>query len=332
MSIKIKFTLFLDEEKTVKCFEAIVAEEKKYDILYDPNSLYEDMLEEIVNGLYKTEYLQYESDGSGNIVPKLDTNGFPDYQSFEIIGTNSIENIKKFIEFQKIAHEYISDINEEPEFYPIFGIHLDGHEFGYGENMMSPEIVSKTIASVNKISNAAISNNTKYIREKAASYEVHIDSVNRDLNVISFFTNLYTEIENECLDNQRYIENASTNKYRTVIKELGNLASFKKLTSFNIFIDGEEKSITKINYLLDFVSDPYDDEQKEYIGTLKSPDYINKTFEMKSENIVWHCHLEDGLEDLFEKVVNSENRGKELKVTARQKSPATIIATNITIH
>lgn len=42
-----------------------------YDILYDSNSLYENMLEEIVNGSYKTEYLEYESDESSNNSSKI---------------------------------------------------------------------------------------------------------------------------------------------------------------------------------------------------------------------------------------------------------------------
>jgi len=334
MSTKIEFTIYLDDDKTTKAFQAIVASQKKYDITYDPNKLYEHMFEEIVNGKYEIEYIEYIEDERGNVSPKMDIDGIPEYKTFRIDGNDSIENITKFIEFQESFGEFTCDVNEEPEIYPIFGIHLNGHEFGYGEDMMSPDTIAKTIISVQKISNAAMNNTNykKYLREEAASYEVHIDTTKRDENVINLFTEIYDSIESSNLSRMKYQDNSSHNAYRTIINEFGKLTSHRKLTTFSVFIDGIEKEVTNIKYLKNFLTNPYSDDEIEYIGRLKSPDYVNRTFELKTyNNFIWHCHFDDGAERYFDVVTDPANRDKKLIVTAVQRSAQTIDVSKVTV-
>lgn len=329
---KIEFTIYLDEEKTTKAFQALVATNQKYDITYDPNKLYEHLLDDVVNGNYEVEYIEYDDE----LNPCLNEYGLPKYQLFKIEGKeDSVENIRKFIQFQEIVGEYICDENAQPEIHPIFGVHLNGHEFGYGESMMSPAKITKVINSINKISNAAINNPDykKYLREEAASYEVHIDATKRDSVAIELFNEIYDSIEAASLSHEKYQESSSKNIYKVILDELGNLSSSDKLSSFNVFIDGEEKPLTNLDYLHEFLANPYSDDIIEYKGKLKSPDYDKQTFQLKTVNDhIWHCHFENGSESYFNKVIDPKNLDKTLILKAYQKRAATLIVTSISVE
>ncbi len=320
---KVEFTIFLDEEKTIKIFQAIVASEQKYDITYDPNGLYESLLEDIVYGTYKEEYVEYELNQHNELKGKMDQDGNYIFETFEIIGEDSVENVKEFISFQNKIKEYICDLNEEPVTYEVFGVHLNGPEYGYGDGLMHPSTIARTISSVQKI-HTVIANNRdykSYLQEKAGSYEIHINATKRDEDAIKLFTDIYTQIVNKNLCHERY---RTDNVYETVLNELNNLTTSKKLQTFSIFIDGLEKEITNIKYLKDFLKNPFGEEINKYQGILKSPDFINKTFEFKTQTNIWHCHLEEGCESLFSIIISPSNEGKKFELDAQRLKKATL--------
>ncbi|WP_310440982.1 hypothetical protein [Sulfurimonas sp.] len=321
--MKYEFIVYVDDAKSEKVFEAIATDTNKYDIIFDEANLFASTFLSILSGEYSVQYMTYTNE----LEPTSYEENF-----FRVEGNNYIQRLESYIQFQNnIMQNHTFDLNNNVEFCQSFGISLDGADFGYQEQLIKIETAIKVIDSANKIYQAAANNPkyTRYVREEAGSYEVHIDTLERDSHAIEVLLSIYNDIENTSLDRVQYATRGSS--YRTIVEELNKLSKAKKLDVLSLFIDGEKKVITKTKYLQDFMISPYKASIQEYRGHFKSFDHDNKTFIIRG-NQDWHCHLEEGSLHLFDQVKKEVNWKKIFVVIGSQTAPATLIVSQLTFE
>lgn len=321
--MKYEFIVYIDDAKIEKVFEAIVTDTNKYDIIYDEAKLFSKTFLSVLNGEYTARYMTYSDD----FTPTSNEESV-----FVVRGDNYIERLESYIQFQTdIMQNDTFVLNNNVEFCQSFGISLDGADYGYQEELIKIDVALTAIDSAKKIYQAAANNPSyqRYVREKAGSYEVHIDTLERDGSAIERILQVYNDIQNACLDRVQYANRNSW--YRSVVDEFYKLSKLKKLDVLSLYIDGQKRVIQNIKYLQDFMIRPYDDENQQYKGHFKSFDRDNKTFIIRGDQD-WHCHLDENSLYLFEKVKKEMNWEKTFVVTAYQTAPATLIVSQLTFE
>jgi hypothetical protein len=321
--MKYEFIVYVDDAKTEKVFEAIVTDTNKYDIIFDEAKLFSKLFLSILNGEYTARYMTY----SDSFTPTSDEERF-----FIIQGNNYVERLESYIQFQTdVMQNDTFALNNNVEFCKSFGISLDGADYGYQEQLIKIDVALTAIDSTKKIYQAAANNPSyqRYVREAPGSYEVHIDTLERDESAIERLLQVYNDIQNARLDRVLYANRNSW--YRTVVDELYKLSKLKKLDVLSLYIDSQKRVIDNIKYLHDFMIHPYDNVNQQYRGHFKSFDRDNKTFIIRGDQD-WHCHLEEGSLHLFDRVKKEVNWEKTFVVTGSQTAPATLIVSQLTFE
>lgn len=329
MSTEIKVYLSNEQVEANLCFHAIVNAKNDYDLFFDLNNTYEPLMVEALNGDLSLEYHTKDS---------------YDKHTFSIETDNYEDNLTLFISFLTDFYG-LTAISKITNFCENFGVRLTGA--GFRGNQNSPMLESAQFNAMNNIHGIKTqlfpANDTNYrsddiyIKKAHGSLKLTLEATKRYEEPIAFIRSIYDDIENEELDPFKFTDKEQQYRYQTIIKNLNDLNSQKRLKEFYVIIDGEELEITKRKYLKEQTKSIYN-ESIEITGTFSFYKKRSDSFEIYSKGIGrFSCHLKKlakvnftQYESIIEilKDLDSFTTNK-LKVTGEKVKPETINVTNI---
>jgi hypothetical protein len=329
MSTEVKVYLTDEQTEDNLCFHAIINAKNDYDLFFDLNETYEPLMIEALNGKLSLEY--------------HDKDNYDKY-TFNIESENYEENLNSFISFLTDFYG-LTAISRETSLCEHFGVRLIGA--GFRGNPNNPMLESAQFNAMNSIhgikTQLFAANNTNYrsddiyIKKAHGSLVLTLEATKRYEEPIEFIRSIYNDIENEKIDPFKFNDKEQQYRYQTIIKNLNDLNSQKRLQNFYVIIDGQEFEITKRKYLKEQSKNIYN-ENIELIGIFEAYKKRTDSFEIYSEGIgKFYCHLKILSQNDFlryEQVINilkdlDSFKAKKIKVFGNKIKPQTINVSNI---
>ncbi|GGD47580.1 hypothetical protein GCM10012288_22260 [Malaciobacter pacificus] len=332
MSIEVKVYLTNIKTEDNLCFHTIVNSKDDYDLFFDLNETYESIMIDALNGKLELEYLDI-----GNY----------EKQTFEMLDNGYEDNLRTFVDFLQDFYGLTVSI-ENTSFCEHFGVRLVGA--GFRGNQNSPMLETAQFNAMNSIhgiktqlftpiNNPEYRSDDIYIKKAHGSLKLILESTKRYEEPINFIRSIYDDIENEEINPFKFDDKDQQYRYQSIIKNLNDLNSQKRLKEFFIIIDGVEFEITKRAYLKQQTKNIYN-ENIEIIGIFEAYKQRTNSFEMYSDGIgKFYCHLENLSRTNFTQFENVLNLLKDLnsfdsnriKVYGEKIKPQTINVTNIEV-
>ena len=333
MSTEIKVYLTNEQIDDNLCFHAIVHSKNDYDLFFDLNETYEPLMVEALNGDFS---LEYQNKGSY------------DKHTFDIGSEDYEDNLNSFIVFLNEFYGVTARL-ETTSFYAHFGIRLIG--IGFRGNQNNPMLETAEFNARNimhSIKTQLFSTNNMdyngsddiYIKKAHGSLKLILEATKRYEEPIDFIRSIYNDIENKQIDPFKFDTKEQQYRYQTIIKNLNDLNSQKKLQEFYVIIDGQEFEITKRTYLKEQSKNIYN-ETVELIGVFEAYKQRSDSFEIYSEGIgKFYCHLKSLSQNDFSKYEQVINILKDLdsfsttkiKIFGNKIKPQTINITNVELY
>jgi hypothetical protein len=294
MSVEIKVFLDKNQAEDSLCFHAVVYSSTDYDVLFDLNETYEDIMVEALNGELKLEYIDNDS---------------YDKKNYSISGSDYEENLKEFTKFLEDFYG-LTPITETFELYSHVGVRLVGPGYREGENIPMLEqaqynarnsLHGLRTALFAPVNNSSYANDDIYINKASGSLVLTLDATKKYTEPIEFMHKIYKDIVTESIDPFQFDDENMRNRYQSVIKHLSDLNNQKRLKELYLIIDGKELEITNRSYLKKESQDIYF-EELEIIGTYEGYKKGSNSFELKIPNRgKYYCHLKQLSEDNYDK-------------------------------
>ena len=329
MSIEIKIYLTPTQSEENLCFHAVVNSKDDYDLFFDLNETYESLMVDALNGKLSLEY--------------FDKDNF-DKHKYEINTDNYEENLNSFVEFLNNFYG-LTAISNTTSLCEHFGIRLVGA--GFRGNQNSPMLESSQYNAMNSMhgikTQLFAANNTNYrsddiyILKAHGSLKLTLEATKKYEEPINFIRSIYDDIENEEINPFKFQDIEQRYRYQSIIKNLNDLNSQKRLKDFFVIIDGTELPITKRNYLREQSKNIYN-EDIELIGIFEAYKQRSDSFELYAEGDgKYYCHLKELSNTNYAqyeiviailKELNSFNTTR-IKIFGKKIKPQTINITNI---
>jgi len=329
MSTEIKVYLTNEQVENNLCFHAIVNAKNDYDLFFDLNATYEPLMIEALNGELSLEYHNKDS---------------YDKHTFSIESDDYVDNLNSFIAFLTDFYG-LTAISRTTSFCEHFGVRLIGA--GFRGNQNNPMLESAQFNAMNSIHGIKTqlfpANDTNYrsddiyIKKAHGSLILTLEATKKYEEPIAFIRSIYDDIENEQIDPFKFDDKEQQYRYQTIIKNLNELNSQKRLKEFYIIIDGQELEITKRKYLKEQTKNIYN-EAIELIGVFEAYKQRSDSFEVYSEGVgKFYCHLDNLSKTNYNQYENVISILKNLdsfettkiKVFGNKIKPQTINVTNI---
>lgn len=329
MSTEIKVYLTDEQTEDNLCFHTIVNAKNDYDLFFDLNETYEPLMIEALNGELSLEYHNKDS---------------YDKHTFDIESEDYEENLNSFIAFLTDFYG-LTAISNTTNLCEHFGVRLIGA--GFRGNQNSPMLESAQFNAMNSIhgiktqlfaaNNANYKSDDIYIKKAHGSLILTLEATKKYDEPIAFISSIYNDIENEEIDPFKFNDKEQQYRYQTIIKNLNDLNSQKRLQEFYVIIDGQELEITKRKYLKEQSKNIYN-ENIELIGVFEAYKQRSDSFEIYSEGIgKFYCHLKNLSQNDFpryEQVINilkdlDSFSATKIKIFGNKIKPQTINITNI---
>jgi len=329
MSTEIKVYLTNEQIDDNLCFHAIIHSKNDYDLFFDLNDTYEPLMIEALNGELSLEYHNGEN---------------YDKHTFNIESEDYEENLNTFKSFLMDFYG-LSVLLRATNLCEHFGVRLIGA--GFRGNQNSPMLESAQFNAMNSIhgikTQLFAANNTNYrsddiyIKKAHGSLILTLEATKKYEEPIAFIRSIYNDIENEEINPFKFNDKEQQYRYQTIIKNLNDLNSQKRLQEFYIIIDGQEFEITKRKYLKEQSKNIYN-ESIDLIGIFEAYKKRSDSFEIYSEDKgKFYCHLKSLSQNDFsryEQVINilkdlDSFSATKIKVYGNKIKPQTINVTNI---
>jgi hypothetical protein len=284
MSIEVKVYLTLEQNDENLCFHAVVNKKNDYDVFVDLNKTYEGLMVDALNGTLELEYLEH-----GNY----------DKHTFSIDENEYEDSINRFVLFLEDFYGLTTIVNDT-FLHTHFGVRLVGTGFrGSQENPMLEHSQFNARNSIHSIKTQLFTavNNREcvkddiYIMQSHGSLKLTLEATKKYEEPILFIQNIYSDIENEEIDPFKFENIDERYRYQTIIKNLNDLNTQKKLEKLYVIIDNQEYEITKRKYLKNKAKDIYF-EEIELIGIFEGYKQRSKSFELYVDGKgKYSCHL-----------------------------------------
>ena len=332
MSTEIKVYLTNIQTEDNLCFHAIVNSKDDYDMFFDLNETYEALMVDALNGNLALEYFDKENF---------------DKHSFEIATEDYEQNLNLFVQFLNDFYG-LTAVTQSTTLCEHFGVRLVGA--GFRGNQNSPMLETAQFGAMHSIhgiktqlftsaNNPEYRSDDIYIKKAHGSLKLTLEATKRYEEPISFIQSIYEDIENESINPFKFQDKDQQYRYQTIIKNLNDLNTQKRLKEFFVIIDGRELEVTKREYLKQESKNIYN-ESIELIGVFEAYKPRTDSFEMYSQGSgKFYCHLDNLSKTNFaqhEVVMDilkdlSSFDSQKIKVFGQKIKPQTINVTNIAI-
>jgi hypothetical protein len=286
MSIEVKVYLTPEQNDDNLCFHAVVNKKDDYDVLVDLNKAYESLMVDALNGSLEVEYFEQDDYNRHTFNINEDT-----YES----------SINQFVAFLNEFYGLTAIANDR-YLYTHFGVRLVGTGFrGSQENPMLEHSQFNARNSIHSIKTQLFTpvNNRDYIKDDIYIMQSHgslrltLEATKKYEEPIAFINSIYEDIENETIDPFRFENIDERYRYQTIIKNLNDLNTQKRLQALYVIIDNQEYQITKRDYLKSQAKNIYH-EEIELIGIFEGYKQRSKSFELYVEGKgKYSCHLQE---------------------------------------
>jgi len=336
MSVEIKVYLTQTQSEDNLCFHAVVNSKDDYDLFVDLNETYESLMLDTLNGKLEFEYFDKENF---------------DKHLFSINENQYAESLNQFAQFLQEFYG-LCVVVHETNLISHFGVRLVGAGFrGNSENPMLEHAQFNARNSIHGIKTQLFTptndsdyrSDDIYIKQMHGSLKLTLEATKKYEEPIVFIKSIYDDIENEAIDPFKFIDKNQQYRYQTIIKNLNDLNTQKKLSELYVIIDGAELQITKRTYLKDQAKHIYR-EDIELIGVFDSYKKRSNSLEMYvsgrgSDKGQFFCHLDElknhqysSFESILEKIKDLDTfSSTRIRVHGKKVKPKTINVTSLEI-
>lgn len=297
MSIEIKIYLTPEQNYGNLCFHAVVNSQDDYDIFFDLNETYEVLMIEALQGEFSINHIDKDSLNKHKI---------------SIQGDDYAENIHSFVSFLNDFYG-LTAVTSEFDLYQHVGVRLVGAGFrGNPDNPMLEQAQFAAMHSIHGIktslfkpvNNVDYTNDDIYIKKAPGSLKLTLEATKKYEEPIAFMQEIYNDIENCEINPFKYTDVNRRERYQSIIKNLNDLNSQKRLKEFYIIIDNIEYPITQRKYLKEQTKSIYF-EDIELIGIYEGYKKSSNSFEITIDNYGrYYCHLDPLSRDDAEQFAN----------------------------
>jgi len=284
MSIEVKVYLTPEQNEENLCFHAVVNNKDDYDVFVDLNKTYEILMVDALNGTFELEYFEHDNYNK---------------ETFSIDESEYEESINKFVLFLKDFYGLTTIVNET-SLHTHFGVRLVGTGFrGSQENPMLEHSQFNARNSIHSIKTQLFTtvNNRDYVKDDIYIMQSHgslkltLEATKKYEEPISFIHDIYLDIENEEINPFKFKNIDERYRYQTILKNLNDLNTQKKLEKLYVIIDNQEYEITKRKYLKNKAKNIYF-EEVELIGIFEGYKQRSNSFELYVDGKgKYSCHL-----------------------------------------